>query len=66
MSVLVKITTQYVDSTNERLTISGENLDQIKPEQVFKLRYQQQYNEAPSTEYITAFNELLVKSYDND
>jgi len=63
---LVKITTHYQDSPSTSPLIQGENLDQIQPQQVFELKYKQQFNAQPPHKYLAAFNDLLVKSYQDE
>jgi len=63
---LVKITTHYLDKQQNSVRKLTDNLDQIKPEQVFKLKYQQQYNNDVPPRYLNAFNELLAKSYQDE
>lgn len=60
---LVKITSHYLEREDKAPIKFNENLDQIQPEQVFKLKYQQQFNCDAPERYVTAFNDLLVKSY---
>jgi len=63
---LVKITTHYVEQQTKNVTRLSENLDQIQPEQVFRLKYQQQFNDEAPAHYLAAFNDLLVKSYSDE
>jgi len=63
---LVKITTQYSEKLDKSVKKITENLDQIQPEQVFRLKYQQQYNADVPAQYLSAFNDLLTKSYQDE
>ncbi|MGB1297962.1 MAG: exonuclease SbcCD subunit D C-terminal domain-containing protein [Psychrobium sp.] len=60
---LVKITTQYTEQANTPMAFDGKKLDQLQPEQVFALKYQQQYGEEPSQAYIEAFASLLNETH---
>ncbi|MDP2560923.1 exonuclease SbcCD subunit D C-terminal domain-containing protein [Psychrobium sp. 1_MG-2023] len=56
---LVKITTQYVQDKAPVTAFSDKPLDQLQPEQVFELKYHQQYNTPPPQAYQAAFSELM-------
>lgn len=60
---LVKITTQYKEQHNQPLAFAGKKLDQLQPEQVFSLKYMQQYGEQPPREYCDAFASLLSETH---
>ncbi|WP_435276003.1 exonuclease SbcCD subunit D C-terminal domain-containing protein [Psychrobium sp. nBUS_13] len=60
---LVKITTQYKEKNNVPLAFEGKKLDQLQPEQVFSLKYLQQYGEKPPQPYVDAFARLLSDTH---
>jgi exonuclease SbcD len=63
---LVKITTAYREKSKTPLAFEGKKLDQLKPEQVFSLKYLQQYGTTPPSEYIDAFATLLSDTHQQD
>lgn len=60
---LVKITTQYKEQNKIPLAFDGKKLDQLQPEEVFSLKYQQQYGEQPPQPYVDAFARLLSDTH---
>lgn len=60
---LVKITTQYKEKDKVPLAFEGKKLDQLQPEQVFSLKYLQQYGEKPPQPYVDAFARLLSDTH---
>lgn len=63
---LVKITTAYKEQSKTPLAFEGKKLDQLKPEQVFSLKYLQQYGTEPPSEYVDAFATLLSDTHQQD
>ena len=63
---LVKITTQYKESSQQPLLFDGKKLDQLQPEQVFSLKYLQQFGEKPPAQYISAFAHLLSETHQQE
>jgi len=63
---LVKITTAYREQSQAPLAFEGKKLDQLQPEQVFSLKYHQQYGTQPPNEYINAFATLLNDTHQQE
>lgn len=63
---LVKITTQYKEASQQPLAFDGKKLDQLQPEQVFSLKYLQQFGEKPPLEYMNAFAHLLSETHQQE
>lgn len=60
---LVKITSHYLQKEDVATTKLTDHLDQIQPEEVFKLKYRQQFNTDAPDQYLAAFNDLLAQSH---
>ncbi|NRA55612.1 MAG: exonuclease SbcCD subunit D C-terminal domain-containing protein [Gammaproteobacteria bacterium] len=63
---LVKITTSYLNVSENNTNFPDEMLNQLEPEQVFSLKYQAQFNDKPPAKYTQAFSELLTSYQQQD